>query len=262
MKLNQLVSIIMPAFNSEKFISKSIQSILNQTYTNWELIIIDDASTDNTYSIIKSYSSNNPKIKVVKNQKNLGPAVSRNLGIDISQGEWIAFCDSDDLWNSEKLEKQMSLIEKYNYDFVFSGYNIINEEGKIISKFIPQKSSYTLHDILKHCDIGILTAIYNKNIFKKCRFIHYEKAEDYTLWIQMLKIKNHAYAIQDVLASYRIRKSSRSSNKILVAIQIWKIYREVVKLNIFYSSYYMMNFFLYFIKKFLFKIKYNIINDN
>lgn len=148
-----LVSIIMPNYNSDMYIKKTIDSVLAQTYKNWELIIVDDCSTDNSLKIVNSF--NDARIKIIKNEVNSGAAVSRNNALRVAEGKWIAFLDSDDLWTSEKLEKQISFMVDDDLLFSYTDYDVVDENDKITSTFRPSFDICTYKDILKHNHIGV-----------------------------------------------------------------------------------------------------------
>ncbi len=235
-----LVSIITPLYNSEKYIGETIESVLNQTYKNWEMLIIDDCSKDNGVKIVNNYILKDKRIKLFRNEKNEGVSFSRNRAIDLSQGKYIAFLDSDDLWKKEKLEKQISFMEKNNIDLSYTGYEKINTDGSLRGEIkVPKKIDYK--ELLKNCLIGFLTAIYLKEKFEIYRFKK-TKAEDYIFWLEIFKQIDYAYGIQESLAYYRVSNNSRSSNKLDIVKFHWKIYREYEKLNFFKAVYY---YFIY-----------------
>jgi len=244
-----LVSIITPSYKSEKFIFQTIDSVLAQTYQNWELIIVDDCSPDNSNEIIENYCKKDNRIKLIKLEKNSGPAVARNKGIDLARGKYIAFLDSDDVWLPEKLEKQIQFMKKNNVLLCYSSYLIIDENSKEIGKFIIPKTKVSYKDLLKTCIIGNLTAIYDAEAIGK----YYMKDvghEDYTLWLKILKRVYFAYGIEEPLAKYRVMKKSVSNNKIKAAIWQWNIYREVEKLSLAKSIYYFIHYAFNGIKKY------------
>ena len=237
MEKEPLVSIITPLYNSEKFITETIESVLAQTYTNWEMIIVNDCSKDNGASIVEKYVEKDKRIRLFNNERNMGVSFTRNKAIDLAQGKYIAFLDSDDLWYKDKLTKQIGMMEKSHYVLSYTGYNKINEDGSkrgVIS--VPEKLNYK--ELLKNNLISCDTGVYNKEFFKDNKFINFGMSEDYIFWLKMLKKVEYAYGIKEVLASYRIAENSRSSNKIRAVKFNWKIYREVEKLNLIESVYY------------------------
>ena len=235
---NSLVSIIMPSYNSEKFIANSIDSIISQTYQNWELIIVDDVSSDNSNDIIESYIKKNDCVKLIKLDKNSGPAIARNRAIKEAQGRYIAFLDADDLWMPQKLEKQIAFMQKESIALSYTGYYRIEEgNGEIIDQIhVPKKVDYS--ELLKQNIIGCLTAIYDTEKIGKVYMPEIRKRQDFGLWLKILKRVSYAYGLDEPLAYYRVRPDSVSSNKMLASTYNWKLYREVEKLPIYKAIYY------------------------
>lgn len=232
-----LVSIIMPNYNSGEFIKETIDSVLAQTYTNWELIIVDDCSTDDSLAIVKRYADD--RIRIIKNEENSGAAISRNRAIESAMGRWIAFLDSDDLWSSNKLSKHLKFMAETNTAFSFTHYLVLNSENQIINEFTPSKDEYAYVDILKHCSIGCSTVIYDSERLGK-RYMPPEavKREDFACWLQILKEKTRAVCFHELLTTYRIHNNSVSSNKFHMIKFQWNVYRRVEKLSFFKSLYY------------------------
>jgi glycosyltransferase involved in cell wall biosynthesis len=247
--MNNIVSIITPSYNSEKFIKDTIGSVLSQTYKNWEMIIVDDVSLDNSNEIIEEYCKKDSRIKLIKLAKNSGPAVARNRAIQEAKGRYIAFLDADDLWMSEKLEKQIKFMTDNDLAFTYSSYGLIDEYGNDLGSF-RTKESITYYDMLKTCSVGCLTAIYDTNKIGKVYMPNILKRQDYGLWLKILKEIGSTKGILEPLATYRILENSVSSNKIKAASYQWKIYREVEELNIFQSIYYFIQYAYYGIRKY------------
>jgi len=246
---NNLISIITPSYNSKRFIKATIESVLSQTYENWEMIIVDDVSPDDSNEIIEEYCKQDSRIKLIKLEKNSGPAVARNRAIEEAKGRYIAFLDADDLWLPEKLEQQLSFMKENNLSFTYSAYKLIDEKDSDLGVFIPpMQASYS--SILKTNPIGCLTAIYDTKKLGKIYMPNILKRQDYGLWLKILKQINTTKGILEPLAIYRIRKNSVSSNKLKAASYQWKIYREVEKLNLFKSFYYFVNYIYYGLKKY------------
>lgn len=234
-----LVSIIMPAYNSESYIKESINSVIQQTYKTWELIIIDDCSADNTISIVNSFKDE--RIKIIRNQKNIGAAKSRNRGIQIASGRFIAFLDSDDLWHETKLEIQICFIEENNLPFCYSAYIKINELGEKIKKIsIPEQINR--NKLLKTCYIGCLTAIYDCEKLGKISMPTDTLREDYATWLKIIKKTKYLRGINKPLAYYRIHKNQSSKKKLKMAHENWKIYRNQEGLSIIESLYFFFNY--------------------
>lgn len=245
-----LVSIIMPLYNSEKFIQKTLESIEKQTYKNYEVLITDDLSTDMGPKIILEQQKKNPRIKLFKLKKNSGAAVARNNSILQATGKYIAFLDSDDLWKSDKLEKQIKFMEENNYDFSFTKYQKILEHGALTGETVKALKKITYKEALYYNPIGCLTAIYNAEKLGKIYMPLIRKRQDYGLWLKILKLTD-GYGLNENLAKYRLRKESISAKKIELIKWHWKLYREFEKLNFFKSIFYI---FCYIFVK-IFKIK-------
>ena len=231
------VTIIMPSYNSEKFIIESVESVLVQTYSNWELIIVDDCSPDDSNKIITKYVDNDSRIKLIKLQKNSGPAVARNTAIEVASGRYIAFLDSDDVWLPNKLETQINFMHDNDLAFTYSSYRLVGEDNEHLGVFIT-KDKISYFDMLKTCSVGCLTAIYDTEKIGKQYMPLILKRQDYGLWLKILKLIGETRGILEPLATYRIRKNSVSSNKVKAAKYQWKIYREIEKLSFLKSLYY------------------------
>lgn len=231
------VTIIMPSYNSEKFIIESVESVLVQTYSNWELIIVDDCSPDSSNHIIMKYVDSDHRIKLIKLEKNSGPAVARNTAIEAANGRYIAFLDSDDVWLPNKLEKQIKFMQDNDLAFTYSSYKLVGEDNEDLGLFIT-KDKISYFDMLKTCSVGCLTAIYDTEKIGKQYMPLILKRQDYGLWLKILKLIGETKGILESLATYRIRKNSVSSNKVKAAKYQWKIYREIEKLSFLKSLYY------------------------
>lgn len=227
--MNDLVSIIMPSYNTARFIGESIASVFAQTYTNWELLIVDDCSTDNTDEIIAQF--NDPRITYVKNEKNSGAAVSRNRALALAKGKWIAFLDSDDLWAPEKLERQLKFMVENDYAFSYTRYEEIDESGKPTGTLVGGPRRITKTGMFNYCWPGCLTVMYNREIVGDIQIANIRKNNDYAIWLKACR-KADCYLLPETLASYRKRGGS-ISNHSYVALVKWhyKLYREAESLN-------------------------------
>ena len=244
--MNELVSIITPCHNSEDYLDECITSVLAQTYKNWEMIIVDDNSSDSSCALINSYSKRDDRIKPLFLKENLGPAMARNNAINNAQGKYIAFLDSDDIWLPEKLELQINFMKNNNYSFVFSSYSVISDDKKSMYTIIaPETISYRRY--LKNTIIGCLTVVLDKEKFKSIKMPNLRSSHDMATWLNLLKECGSAYGIQQNLAIYRDHKSSNTSNKFNAAYDVWNVYRKHEKLNLFYSIY---NFVFYALNAF------------
>ena len=247
MNSHQLVSIIMPLYNCEQFISEAIESVIVQTYQNWELLVVDDKSTDNSLDIVKSYLQKDNRIKLIALKKNEGVAVARNMAIKEAKGKYIAFLDSDDIWLSDKLKIQISFLMDNNLVLTYSAYETIDENSKYINTR-DSLPSISYQDMLKSNRIGNLTGIYDSEYFGKV-YLEDIGHEDYVLWLKLLKKIKHTKGVTQVLSRYRVLNNSISSNKLSALIWQWSIYRKIEKLTIFKSIYYFIFYIYYALKK-------------
>ncbi len=232
------VSVIMPSYNSEQFLHATIDSVINQTFTEWELIVIDDCSSDNSNKIIDEYMQKSEKVKLISLKHNSGPAIARNRGIEESKGRYIAFLDSDDLWHPDKLSKQLSFMKKEDASLSFTGYKRIDERSDMVIGQLDVPFRVDYNELLKQNIIGCLTAIYDTQKIGKIYMPDILRRQDFGLWLKILKKVPYAYGLNEPLAYYRVRTSSVSSNKILASKYNWKLYREVEKLPLYKAIYY------------------------
>jgi glycosyltransferase involved in cell wall biosynthesis len=201
-------------FNSEIFISETINSIINQTHTNWELLLIDDGSTDTTIQKANKFIAKHPNIKLLENQTNQGAAISRNKGIEVAKGNYIAFLDADDLWKPEKLEIQLTFMETENCNVCFSSYDLIDELGNSLNKQVKALPVLSYNKLLKSNYVGNLTGIYNAKALGKITSPNLRKRQDWLIWLAAIKTSGKpAKSIRESLACYRVRGNSMSSNK-------------------------------------------------
>ena len=239
--MSELVSIITPCYNSEKFISETITSVQNQTYSNWEMIIVDDCSQDKTVEIIQNFMEDDHRIHLIQLNKNSGAAKARNIAIEKITGKYMTFLDADDLWFSDFIQNSITTIQKTGIHFVFSSYRRSNENLEFVYTdfIVPQKVSYT--DILKTNSISCLTAFIDVEILGIKKMPDILKRQDMGLWLKYLKEIPFAYGIQEPKAIYRIRENSLSRNKKNLLKYQWDFYYKVEKLGLFPSIYYMLH---------------------
>lgn len=200
-RIPNLVSIIMPSYNTAQYIEKTIKSVLDQTYTNWELIIVDDCSTDNTDEVVKNYLTDK-RIKYLKNEQNSGAAVSRNRALREAKGQWIAFLDSDDLWMPEKLEKQIRFMKENGYFFSYTDYEEINAEGNMTGVFVTGPKKITRTGMYNYCWPGCLTVMYDATKVGLIQISDIKKNNDYAMWLKVCK-KADCYLLDECLGQYR-----------------------------------------------------------
>lgn len=250
--MDELVSVVMPNYNSEKYIAETIHSVISQTYTNWELLIVDDCSTDNSTEIIREIQKKDNRIKLFVNESNRGAAYSRNVALREAKGKWVAFLDSDDMWIAEKLEKQISFMKENGYLFSYTDYIRIDEDSLDMNIRITGPKKIGKRKMYRYCYIGCLTVMYDA---EKIGLLQVEEKvgngrNDYALWLKACK-KADCYLLKEVLAKYRIRKNSLShrSMKKLIRYQyeLFRYGEQFGKLKaVFYT---MRNLFYGFLKK-------------
>jgi len=235
------VSIITPCYNAEKTLEKTVSSVISQSFKNWELILIDDKSTDQTYTKALTLAQSDNRIKVIQLETNCGAAKARNLGIKRAKGRFIAFIDADDLWDTEKLTIQITLMESNNWELSFTSYKCIDENENFLNSIgVPEKVSYK--QLLKTNYIGCSTAVYDSQRIGKVFMPDIRKRQDFGLWLKILKECKNAYGIKKSLTTYRVHSRSLSSNKADSAQYNWKIYRDIENLNLMESIYYFSHY--------------------
>lgn len=239
----------MPAYNSEKYIAEAIESVIKQTYENWELIIVDDYSTDNTKAIIQRYAQKDKRIKLISLAKNKGVADARNIAKQKANGDYIAFLDSDDIWKTEKTEKQIQILNNSNADITYTAYFMIDETGKIIKKR-KVKETITLKDLLKENSVIFSSVLCKKESIENTVFKSEWYHEDYVFLLDLAKNGKSFKGINERLVQYRVHQNGRSFNKIQAAKYRWKIYREYLGMSFLNSCCYFAEYALNGIRKY------------
>ena len=245
--MNKLVSIITPCFNSARFIEECIASVLAQTYDNWELIIVDDFSSDISCKLIKKYNDN--RIALIELEANVGPAEARNIAIKKAKGKYIAFLDSDDLWIPKKLEKQIFFMSEKDIAFSFTSYQLISEDGKEKYSTIRAPIKMTYSSYLKNTIIGCLTVIIDREKTIDFLMPNIRSSHDMALWLLIMRRGFDAFGLDENLGRYRIISNSNTSNKLRAAFDVWKVYREVECLGLVYSIWCFIHYAVNAIKK-------------
>ena len=235
-----LVSIIVPYYKKEFFIEETIKSILIQSYQNFEILIIDDEINLAASKVLEKISSLDSRIKIITNEKNLGAGESRNVGINFSKGDYIAFCDSDDLWKEQKLEVQLSFMKKNELNFSFTSYEVIDEN----KNFIKTRNADDIVDFIKlrnSCDIGLSTVLMKRNIFdnREYRFAGIKTKEDYVLWLTLAKNNIKLRGLKNILTSWRKNKNSLSSSIYQKLKDGYKVYRVYLGYSTLRSLFYL-----------------------
>ncbi len=230
------VTVLMPAYNSERYIHESISSALDQTFTDFELLVIDDCSNDSTDAIVEDIAASDERVKLVKLPENLGVAKARNYGVGMAQGQWIALLDSDDLWEPVKLQRQIELAQKDGLDLVYSSYDLIDESGVSLNRtFVaPEHTDYS--HMLKDNVIGCSSVLLRSELLSSNPFSADYYHEDYLLWMTLLRSGIRVEGLTDVLMHHRQIEDARSANKFNAAKQRWDIYRRGLGLSFVDSS--------------------------
>lgn len=244
----KLVSIITPTYNCAKFIARTIDSVVAQTYSNWEMIIVDDRSKDDTKQIVEEYMQKDSRIKYHLLEQNSGAAVARTTAMGLAQGSYMAFLDSDDIWYSDKLERQIKWMEDNDRAFSCTSYEQIDEEDNLLNRTIKTIKKTDYNRLLLDCPVGNSTVMYNVEKMGKFKVPNIRKRNDDALWLQMLKKEKYIWGMPDVLMKYRIRQNSISSNKFDVIKYHWMLYREIEHLGLLRSAFHV--FWWCFIKVF------------
>lgn len=244
-----LCSVILPVYNSAEYLDITIQSILNQTYRNLEVIILDDCSSDDSFYIAKKYAFLDNRIKVIKLKFNQGCAEARNLGLKEAMGDYIAFIDSDDVWQPNKLEKQIKILQRGDVGLSYTAYNIVNDEGNMM-KSINVKCNINLDGLLKENTVVFSSVVCKVEVIEKLKFEKRWYHEDYIFLLTLLNNNIKFMGINEKLVNYRVHNNSRSFNKWNAAKYRWKIYREYLQFNFFRSLKYYFWYGINGIKKY------------
>ena len=233
---NDLVSIIMPSYNTGDLIEESIRSVLNQTYTNWELIIVDDCSCDNTKEVVEAIDDS--RIIFIEKETNSGAADSRNRALREAKGKWIAFLDSDDLWTEEKLEKQIEFMKSNGYSFSYTAYEEMDENGNKTNVHITGPKKVTKKKLYDYCWMGCLTVMYDRDVIGLIQIENIRKNNDYAMWLQACR-KADCYLLDEELALYRRGRAGSISSHDFKKLIKWhyKLYREADHRNALVSAF-------------------------
>lgn len=237
MMIEGLVSVIMPSYNASRFIAKSINSVLLQTYSNWELLIVDDCSKDNSAEIVRKFTDIDKRMKLFLLEKNAGAATARNVALEYAKGQYIAFLDSDDVWYEDKLEKQLTFMRQNSYAFTFSNYYVMEENGEKTGNVVRVPASLTYHQYLRNTIIGCLTVIIDRKQTGDFKMPLIKSSHDMALWLLIMKRGFKAYGLKEVLAGYRLVSTSNTAKKWKAAKDVWKVYRKIEDLSVVYAIY-------------------------
>lgn len=251
------ISIITPVYNCEKLIGNTIETVINQTYTNWEMLLVDDCSTDHSKKMIDEYIKKDNRIKYFKLEQNSGAAVARNYALEKSEGRFIAYLDSDDLWRPEKLEKQVDFMLKHNYAFSCTDYEKIDEQGNSLNKIvkIPKKVDYNLflrNTIIQTVGVMVDTKLTGKDLLVMPNI---RRRQDAATWCQLLKNGFDCYEVPENLSYYRVVSKSLSSNKFKAVKMNWHWYRKIEKLTLWKAGYCFIGYAFNAVKKRIYRKK-------
>ena len=235
--MKNLISIIVPVYNASRFLDETIESVKNQTIDNYELIFVDDCSTDNSSEIIKQYMKNDKRIKYFKQEKNGGPALARNRGIEEAKGNFLCFLDADDLWDKDKLEKQLNFMLEKNIAFSYTSYEFATFDGKKTGKKVIAQDRLTYKQVLTNNIISTITVMFNLELIDKelIKMPNLKYVEDTATWFKILRNGYDAYGISSIYSYYRRTENTESSNKFKTQKSLWNLYRKEEKLGIFKS---------------------------
>lgn len=247
--INDLVSIITPAYNAAEYIAETIESVLAQTYPKWEMLIVNDCSKDKTAEIVQSYAAKDNRIKLINLKQNSGAAAARNTAIQNAKGRYIAFLDSDDLWKKEKLQKQLSFKQQNGYAFTFTEYQYLKLTPEEPLRIIKVPESLTYEQSLKNTIIGCLTVIVDRKQTGDFQMPLVRAGQDHLTWWLLMKRGFKAYGLQENLAEYRRVEGSISHNRFKAIKRHWKLYREYEKLSLIKSVYCFICYALHAVKK-------------
>ena len=240
------VSIVVPLYNAGAFLEETIRSVQAQTMTDWELLLVDDCSTDNSRQIAENYQKKDGRIRLIRQSENLGAARVRNRGVDEASGRYIAFLDADDLWKPEKLSVELEFMKNKNAGFVFSGYEFADEAGRGLGKIVRVPETLNYRQALKNTTIFTSTVLFDtQKLSKEQLHMPLVKSEDTATWWKILRQGCVAYGLDENLVLYRRSSGTLSSNKWEAIRRIWNLYRRVEKLSVGYSAY---NFVFYAVR--------------
>ena len=245
-ELNQpLVSVVVPVFNAETSVKRAIDSVLNQTQQDFELLLVNDCSTDGSRAVLDAYR-NDARVSILENETNQGKSRSRNRAIESSRGRYIAFLDSDDVWRPQKIENQIAFMTEHSYPISYTGYTMVDVHDSA-SRQVSAPRELDYQSLLKYCFIGFLTAMYDTNVLGKRYFRDLPRREDYVFWLDILKEGYIAGGLNEDLAIYS--RDSRLARKLSLARFHWRVYRQIEQMSLASATYYFLHYCLYGLRK-------------
>lgn len=246
----ELVTVVIPAYNAEKTVVQSVRSALSQTYENIEVIVIDDCSKDRTYNILIELSREDPRLKIFGNENNLGVSETRNRGVSMASGKFVAFLDSDDVWREDKIERQMALAQKYpECPLFYTGVSHMDADGEMYGYVLPVPVSIGYNKLLRQNLIICSSVLAKRDVLLQYPFRHDEMHEDFAVWLQILRDVGDARGVTEPLLCYRVASGTKSSNKLKSALMTWRVYRYV-GLGVIRSLLYMPSYVITGIRKY------------
>lgn len=244
-----LVSVIMPCYNMERFVTDTIRSVMHQTFADWELLVVDDASTDGTVALVQTLAEQDDRIVFSVNPKHAGIAPTRNSCIQKAKGRFFAFLDADDIWHPEKLEQQLEFMLDRHIGFSYTAYDLVDERGKPLGKTIKTAGDLNYKDYLHNTIIGCSTVMVDTEQVGPVVVPDFRTSEDTATWLDILRKGFKAYSLEEPLTSYKIRRNSASSNKLKASADLWKVYRKHEKLPLHTAIYSFLCYVFHAIKK-------------
>lgn len=233
------VTIVTPVYNSAEFLGETIESVIGQSFSDWEMVAVDDCSLDGSSELVRRYAEKDSRIRLIQLERNSGAAVARNIAIEEAKGRYIAFLDSDDLWHPTKLERHIAFIEETGAALSYTAYEKITEAGERTGVIVTPPESLAYDDLLKSNRIGCLTAIYDTKKVGKVTMPLIRKRQDYGLWLKILRDSGPAIGLCELLSLYREREGSISSNKVEMVKYHWSLFRDIEGLSRVKSAYYL-----------------------
>lgn len=248
---DNLVSVITPAWKAEPFIRATIDSVKAQTYPQWEMIVVDDCSPDNTFGIVTEIARTDPRVRLVRHERNGGPALARNTGVAAARGRWLAMLDGDDQWLPQKLEKQLAFHRQVGGNLTYTGWRRVTVDGTRPGRLIQVPATLNYSRLLGNTAIATSTVLIDR---KKAGEVHFKNIyyDDFGCWLDLLRSGGFAYGLQEELMRYRVVNNSVSRNKVRSAGEVWKTYRRVEGLGLIRSAFYFSSYCVHAIGKYMY----------
>jgi teichuronic acid biosynthesis glycosyltransferase TuaG len=244
------VSVITPTYNTSRFVRETIASVRRQTFSEWEMVIVDDCSTDATYEVVDAEAKREPRIRHARMPVNSGSGLTRNRALELAAGRYIAFLDSDDLWDPEKLDRQLAFMRNADRAFTFTGYRVIDEDGTPLGSAGPVMPIMGYSQMVTR-NVGCLTVMIDREKVPEVRFANYRRNQDGALWLSIIRSGHRAYGLNEELSSYRVVKTSATAKKWRSAAAVWAVLRDQEKLSVPVASWYFAQYAVFGMAKHL-----------